>query len=373
MKILDYQSRAVGMVMRTRWGDERGFTIIELMAALIVALVILGAGFTALTTSDKASRVNDLVAETQQNARIAMELLSRDVKLAGFGMTAAVGTCANAINPQDNNTGGADTGPDAVALVVPLTSIVAPVWTLSAQVTGGPATNTITLQPGAVAAMTTSGLAVGSTVSIAGAASGTVAAVAGDTITFVNPIPAPAVYPVSTQIYLLQCITYAIGTAIPPCTGTATCLLRGVRNAVGFANINTDPNMVPIADGIEDIQFTYACDGCNAAVNGGVADLLPDDQNGSNTFDTADFISNSAWTTAPLLPPTIRLVQISIVARQLRNDQGLGEGQARAVNQAPVVVGDHNPANDAGFNLATYQQVRRRILTRTVDARNLGL
>ena len=338
MKIHVHQCLGAGMVMSTRSREEHGFTIIELLAALIVALVIVGAGFTALTTSDKASRVNDMVAETQQNVRIAMELLSRDVKMAGFGMTAPVGTCANAINPQDNNTGGADAGPDAVALVAPLTSIVAPVWTLSAQVVGGPATNTITLQAGAVAAMTTAGLAVGSTVSIAGAASGTVAAVAGDTLTFVNPIPAPAVYPVATQVYLLQCITYAIGTAIPPCTGTATCLLRGVRDAVGFANINTDPNMVAIADGIEDIQLTYACDACNAAINGGVADGLPDDQNGSNTFDTADFISNSAWGTAPLVPATIRLVQISIVARQLRNDQGFGEGQRAAVNAGPVVV-----------------------------------
>jgi type IV pilus assembly protein PilW len=211
-------------------------------------------------------------------------------------------------------------------------------------------------------------------VSLAGAASGTVAGVAGDVITLVNPIPAPTVFPMDTQVYLLQCITYAIGTATPPCTGTATCLLRGVRDAVNFANINNDPNMVAIADGIEDIQFTYACDGCVAAVNGGVVDGLPDDQNGSNTFDTADFISNNTWAAPPLIPPTIRLVQISIVARQLRNDQGFGEGRGTAVSTAaPVVVGDHNPSNDAGFNLATYQQIRRRVLTRTVDARNMGL
>ncbi|MGH7208180.1 MAG: PilW family protein [Nitrospiraceae bacterium] len=375
MKIHRYQQMVAGAVMATRWREERGFTLIELMAALIVALVIVGAGFTALTTSDKASRVNDLVAETQQNVRIGMELISRDVKTAGFGMmTGAVGTCANAINPQDNNTGGADTGPDAVALVVPLTSIVAPVWTLQVQVTGGPATNTIVLQPGAAAAMTTAGLAVGSTVSIAGAASGTVAAVAGATIQLVNPIPAPAVFPADTQVYLLQCITYAIGTAIPPCTGTATCLLRGVRDAAGFPNVNNDPAMVAIADGIEDLQLTYACDGCVAAVNGGVVDGLPDDQNGSNTFDTADFISNNPGAPPPLVPATIRLVQISIVARQLRNDQGLGEGQGTALSTiAPVVVGDHNPTNDAGFNMATYQQIRRRVLIRTVDARNLGL
>jgi type IV pilus assembly protein PilW len=380
MKIHRYQRMVAGAVMATRWREERGFTLIELMAALIVTMVIVGAGFTALTTSDKAARVNDLVAETQQNSRIAMELLSRDVKTAGFGMTAAVGTCTNAINPQDNTPAGADTGPDAVSLVVPTTSIVAPVWTLAVQVTGGPTVNTITLQAGAVTdgttGMTAAGLAAGSTVSIAGAASGTVTGVAGDVITLVNPIGAPVIFPVGTQVYLLQCITYAIGTAIPPCTGTATCLLRGVRNAAGFANVSNDPNMVAIADGIEDLQFTYACDGCNALVNGGVADGLPDDQNGSSDFDIADFVSNNTWATPPMVPATIRLVQISIVARQLRNDQGLGEGQATAVSTAaPVVVGDHNPSipGDAGFNLTTYQQMRRRVLIRTVDARNLGL
>lgn len=357
--------------MATRWREERGFTIIELLAALVVALVIVGAGFTALTTSDKASRVNDLVAATQQNVRIAMELLSRDVKAAGFGMmSGAVGACANAINPLDNTAGGPDTGPDTVDLVVPTTSIVAPVWTLGADVAGGPATNAIPINSvasggtTAIAEMTTAGLGVGSTVSIAGAASGTVAAVAGNNIQLVNPLPAPSFYPAGTQVYLLQCIRYQVSNVAATCGGNAPCLLRGVSGGA----------LVPIADGIEDLQLTYACDGCNAAVNGGVADGLPDDQNGSNSFDIADFISNSTWATAPLVPATIRLVQISIVARQLRNDQGLGEGSGVAVSTgAPVVVGDHDPANDAGFNLATYQQMRRRILIRTVDARNLGL
>src|SRR2546426_1175989 len=93
-------------------------------------------------------------------------------------------------------------------------------------------------------------------------------------------------------------------------------------------------------------------------------------------YNASPMLSGRRSPPAPApLPATIRLVQISIVARQLRNDQGLGEGQATAVNAGPVVVGDHNPSNpgDAGFNLATYQQIRRRVLIRTVDARNLGL
>src|SRR2546429_8797340 len=144
--------------MATRRREERGFASIELMAALLVTMVIVGAGFTALTTTDKAARINDLVVQTQQNSRIAMEFLSRDGKTAGFGMTAAVGTCANAINPQDNTPGGADTGPDAVALVVPTTSIVAPVWTLAGQVTGGPTGHKMTPPAGAGAAKNPTGV-----------------------------------------------------------------------------------------------------------------------------------------------------------------------------------------------------------------------
>lgn len=349
--------------MATWRQDERGFTVLELMAGVVVTLMVVAAGFTALTGTQKAATVNDQTTQMQQNARLAMELISRDVKMAGFGMTGAVGACPNAINPQDNNTAGADTGPDSVSLVVPITSNVAPTWTLSAQVAGGPAANILTLQAGAVAAMVAGGLAVNDTLSIGGVMSATVSAIdsAADQLTLTSPVGASAIFTTGTQVYRLQCLTYSIGPTIAACAGTAPCLLRGG---------------VPIADGIEDLQLAYACDGCT----GGVPDDVVDDQNGSNTFDTADFISNSTWATAPLTPATIRLVQISIVARQAGTDQGFGEAQTRAVSTtAPVVVGDHNPANGvfvAGdFNLQNppYQQMRRRVLIRTVDTRNLGL
>lgn len=337
--------------------DERGFTVLELMAGMIITLMVVAAGFTALTGTQKAATVNDLTTQMQQNARLAMELISRDVKMAGFGMTGAVGACPNAINPQDNNTIGADSGPDSVSLVVPITSNVAPTWTLSAQVAGGPAANILTLQAGAVAAMIAGGLALNDTLSIGGVVSANVSAIdsAADQLTLTSSVGAPAIFPTGSQVYWLQCLTYSIGTTTVACAGTPPCLLRGG---------------VPIADGIEDLQLAYTCDGCT----GGVPDGVVDDQNGSNTFDTADFISNSTWATAPMTPDTIRLVQISIVARQTRTDEGFGEGRGRAVGTpAPIVVADHNPSNDAGFNLATYQQVRRRVLTRTVETRNLGL
>jgi type IV pilus assembly protein PilW len=130
-----------------------------------------------------------------------------------------------------------------------------------------------------------------------------------------------------------------------------------------------------IAEGIEDLQLAYACDGCNAAVNSGVADRIIDDQGTlNNIYDIGDFVSDNTWTLAPMTPDTIRLVLVNIVARETRNEQGFGEGNITMVNTpAPIVVQDHNPSADAGYALATYQQFRRRLVTRTIEVRNIGL
>jgi type IV pilus assembly protein PilW len=272
-------------------------------------------------------------------------------------MTAAVGGCAFAVVPGDNTPGGADTGPDSVSLVVPTTSTVNPLWTLSTQVTGGPAATALTLQAGAGASMTASGFAAApfalpQPISIGGTVSATATALAGDVLTVSSPINSPAVFPVGTAIHWLQCITYDIvratdANAATLCSGNPPCLRRGG---------------VAIAEGIEDLQLAYACDGCAGAVPDGVVD----DQNASSTFDTADFISNSTWTLAPLTPDTIRMVRVNIVARQLRADPDWRSTQ-------PVVVEDHNPTSDAGYSQQTYQQLRRRVLTRTIQLRNFGL
>ncbi|MER3422512.1 MAG: hypothetical protein C4293_04040 [Nitrospiraceae bacterium] len=375
--------------MKQFWREQQGVTLIELMAGMAVAIVVVAAGFTALTGSNKATQINDQAAQTQQNARVAMDLLSRDLKMAGFGMTAPVGNCtiggnAAAIVPADNNPAGADTGPDSVSLAVPTTSVVAPLWQLATQVTGGLAATAIQLNAGAGAAMASAGLAIGGTISIGGVQSATVTAV-DDTMGLANAINAPAIYPVGTTVYVLQCITYQIirpnDANVAVCGGNAPCLVRGVADAVaGPRNCNITPNTcVAIAEGIEDLQLAYACDGCNTAVNGGVEDRIIDDQGAvNNVFEQTDFVSNSSWAAAPMLPSTIRLIRLTIVARQAQNDQGFGEGRNAAISTtAPIIAEDHNPVDGifvAGdYNATQYSQQRRRVLTRTIQARNLGL
>jgi type IV pilus assembly protein PilW len=295
-----------------------------------------------------------------------MELISHDIKMAGYGMTTPLPGCNTAIVPGDQNPVGADTGPDSVSLVVPITATVAPFWTLSAGATG-PFGQITLASAAAVSAMMTAGLATGGTISIGGVVSQTVQGIAGTTLTLTSTVSAPATFPANTPVFLLQCVQYRVSNLAAECAGSTPCLLRNVNGTV-----------TPIADGIEDLQLAYACDGCVIAVNGGVEDRIIDDQLAVNgTFDQTDFLSDSTWAFAPLVPTSIRLVRVTIVARQTQNDEGFGAGRARASASVPVTVEDHNPVGGqftAGdYNATTYSQFRRRTLTRTVEVRNLGL
>ncbi|MBA5866715.1 MAG: prepilin-type N-terminal cleavage/methylation domain-containing protein [Nitrospira sp. CR1.3] len=363
---------------------DRGITLVELMIALAVTSIIVTAGFTVLTTTDKSTKANEQAAGTQQNARLAMELIARDVKLAGFRMPLSpnlpvggtAGNCApggtsSAIKPVDKVSAASalpnDDGPDTISLIVPRTN---PSWTLSQVVPVAPATsfNAITLNATAVTEMQAEGM-VNSTnayVSIGGVVTEQVTTSSGSTINLTNTFNMPVTFPVGTQVYLLQCITYSIGSNAAACGTAGPCLLRTVDT--GTAPTTT----TNIVDGVEDIQFALACDGCNTAIKTGVPDGVIDDWNANNTFDAGDWQTNRVWAPLTFDPATIRLVQVNVVARQASGDQGLGEAQKAGVLTAgPLTISDHLHSADPGYVGSTYQQFRRRQLTRTVDARNV--
>lgn len=369
-------------------GNEDGITLVELMFAGTIAVGVVAAGFAVVTSFERSNTTTSQTGETQQNVRNAMEMMSRDIRQAGFGVISAVGNCPTAIVPQDNAVAGPDSGPDRISLVVPLGNSVGtatrPPWVLQAAI--GPGFNAFTLaSTQAVTDMTSEwggGSLVGATVSIAGSATTTVTAAGGSSIS-VAPVQAPIAFGVNAPVYLLQCITYQI---IPPpdanglCDGRSPCLVRGV--GTGGRDCDT-PNSrcLSIADEIEDIQFAYACDGCNLAFNGGVPDGIIDDQAGSVAgFDQLDFVSNNSWTLGQMTPDKISLVQISIVGRERFADQGLGEGIAtgRTVQAQALQVSDHNHAaglfaagDFAGLN-PPYASTRKRMFTRTIEVRNPG-
>ena len=369
---------------------QHGVTLIELMVGAVVASIVIAAGFAVLTSSSKALTTNEQTIETQQNVRVAMEFLFRDIREAGFGMVGPVGNCSTAVVPADNNTAGTDKGPDRISLVVPVGNPVGtatdPAWIVNSNTTIG--FNQLAL-PSAVAITNMASEAGGSltapnaTISIGGAITTTVTGTGGANLT-VAAVPAPVTVKQNTPIYLLQCITYQI---IPPpdaaglCAGRSPCLVRGVAGGMTAGVLDcTAPGSrcTSIADEIEDIQFAYGCDGCVAAVNGGVPDGIIDNQPTTALgFDQGDFVTNNAWATAPLTADKIQLAQMTIVGRQRRADQGFGESNQQTVQGTALQVSDHLHSDGvfAVGDFATltppYTSTRRRLLTRTIEFRNL--
>ena len=358
------------MVMQRHWQatrgstEQAGVTLIELMVGMVVAAIVVAAAFTILTNTSKTLRANEQIVDTQQNVRMAMEWLARDFKLAGFGNPGVpLGNCTNAIVPGDQNPTGVDSGPDSVQVLVPTTRTSGSNrWTLLVPTTTA-GTTQITLQSGAVADMVSSGLVANqSYVSIGGSATAQVTGLSAAASTINVAIPPPLWFQQEDQVYLLQCIRYQV--VLPPdagnlCGGNAPCLTRGVAGGVG------PTAEAPIAEGVEDFQLAYACDGCVTAINSGIPDRIIDDQNGSNSFDQADFLSNVPWTASPLRPDKIQLVQVALVARQSKDDQGFGEGVAPVGSSPMTVTSDHTLPADSTH--------RRRVLVKTVETRNVGL
>lgn len=95
------------MRMRAETG-QAGFSLIELMVAMLITLFVSGAIFGVLTAGQNAFRREPELADRQQNARLAMELISRDVVSAGGGMQAF----AQAFT--DNLDGAGPAGPGGV-------------------------------------------------------------------------------------------------------------------------------------------------------------------------------------------------------------------------------------------------------------------
>lgn len=106
---------------KERAWKSRGFTLIELLVALVLSFILIGAIYGAFTSQHRSYTVQDQVAEAQQNVRMAMNILLRDIRMAGYGMPdlgITIGTpkktYSNAINITED---GAKQSFDSITLV----------------------------------------------------------------------------------------------------------------------------------------------------------------------------------------------------------------------------------------------------------------
>jgi prepilin-type N-terminal cleavage/methylation domain-containing protein len=226
---------------------DHGVTLIELLIVMVIAAFLVAGIYSLFITQQRSYYVQDQVAGVQQDARVALDIMARDIRMAGFLTGAGSGTGFNGISVNTHNyavepTNGGTTSPDQITLVFAAEQATTVTTVADKQVTlgmGGGSHFNLTDKAYIAFEGDTSLYQIDP-------ASGT-----GDTLTLTNAPPASLDDPgFGTHAYLVKAITYSVTTAD------------------GFLrrNENTGAGAQPLAgDGVntivEDLQFAYQVQG----------------------------------------------------------------------------------------------------------------
>lgn len=74
-------ARNLSMLQRERLAE--GFGLIELMISMVLGLLVIGAAFAVFQSNQASYRANEGLNRIQESARVAFELMSRDIRAAG--------------------------------------------------------------------------------------------------------------------------------------------------------------------------------------------------------------------------------------------------------------------------------------------------
>jgi len=86
--------------------NEKGVTLIELLVVLVISGIVIGGIYRVFISQTKAYTVQDQVAEIQQDVRGAMEMMVREIRMAGFQTNnfASAAISNNPIIPDNSNS-----------------------------------------------------------------------------------------------------------------------------------------------------------------------------------------------------------------------------------------------------------------------------
>lgn len=65
-------------------GNEKGFTISELLVAMLIAVIVMAAAYSMYLSQQKSYETTESVSALQQNLRAAMYFIERDLRMAGY-------------------------------------------------------------------------------------------------------------------------------------------------------------------------------------------------------------------------------------------------------------------------------------------------
>ncbi|RZA21612.1 MAG: hypothetical protein EOP93_02680 [Lysobacteraceae bacterium] len=125
-----------------------GFGLIELMIAMVLGLLVLGAAFAVFQSNQSTYRANEGLSRVQESARVAFELMSRDIRAAGGS------ACSNLAMPDAEKMANLSSQESAF-LNSPVGSTASELTVVSGDDTAyridSSETNSITLAPGQIA------------------------------------------------------------------------------------------------------------------------------------------------------------------------------------------------------------------------------
>ena len=317
------------VAMIAAWKKDKGVTLIELLIVLVIAAFLVAGVYSLFITQHRSYSVQDQVVGVQQDARAALNIMARDIRMAGFVVGAGSGfgftdgattTTIPSTDPAGvfyNHAvepGNSTTGPDTITVVLgaeelgTVSGVLGNSVTLaSPAATSTPVLFAFDLQPGRLYQGTVSGATI--TVSSTGFPSGDSKIEGG-------------------KAYGVQAITYSVG---------ADGVLR--RNT----NTSVSSNQPLAGDGIntfvEDLQFAYQVQG-----------------------DTANWYNTPA--AAGATNADIRMIRINITVRPAIQDATVQDAASAAQFRQPAL-------EDHITNLGGPDGFRRRVYTTEVNVRNL--
>lgn len=95
--------------------ENHGFTLIELMMALVISAILVGGTYSIFITQQRTYVLQGQVVGAQQDARAALIIIARDVRMAGM-LTGFDGFSVNGASEAITPT-NSDSGPDQIRVV----------------------------------------------------------------------------------------------------------------------------------------------------------------------------------------------------------------------------------------------------------------
>lgn len=86
------------MIIRHRLTDSRGFSLVEVMIAVVISLILMAGVIQVYLSTKQSYRMQEALARVQENGRFALEFLSRDIRMADFWGCANLGNVTNNLN-----------------------------------------------------------------------------------------------------------------------------------------------------------------------------------------------------------------------------------------------------------------------------------